>query len=222
MSNSKNIQDLLVEGVESLDLEIDGDGVSALSVYCSELLKWSRKINLIGKKQSLEQVVENHFLDSLLLLRSLGSTSCRLADIGSGAGFPGLVCKAVFPGLDLVLIEPRLKRVSFLRHIVRVLNLSSVEILPTRVAEVGQGVLPFSHITSRAVAEIVDFLEMTRYVANNESRIVCMKGPKWKEELERASEYLDSNDMVLEKTDELTLPFSGAKRAILVFRSSKK
>lgn len=215
------IKKLFALGAEKLNLEIDENGLKALTKYYDELCRWSKKINLVGKKQSVEQLVENHFLDSLLLLHSLDSACCRLADVGSGAGFPGLVCKAVRPELEVVLIEPRLKRVSFLRHVVRILKLTSVDVIPERVEEVDEDIPPFTHVTSRAVAEISDFLKMVELLPGQNCRILCMKGPKWKEELARASGFMKEAGIALERTDEYTLPYSGAERAILTFRSGK-
>lgn len=219
---SENTKRLLTSGAELLQLEMDEKGVLALCRYYDELLRWSKKINLIGKKQRAGQIIENHFLDSLFLLKALENAPCKLLDVGSGAGFPGLVCKAIRPELDVILIEPRLKRVSFLRHIIRVLDLASVEVIAARIEDVDVESISFTHITSRAVAEIVTFLQMVEPVVDKNSSIVCMKGPKWKQELDNASGYLEETGVVLTKSQEFVLPFSGAKRAILTFQRRKK
>lgn len=216
-----NIEELFRRGIDKLQLEIEDDSIGKLIKYYHELIHWSRKINLIGKKQSAQEVVERHFLDSLLLSHSFDSSYSTLADIGSGAGFPGLVCKIARPQVHLVLVEPRLKRVSFLRHIVRELQLPSVDIHPARVEELAKQKASYTHITSRAVAEIIEFFQMIEELIQPNCRIICMKGPKWKEEMAKASAYMNEKKLVVEKSEEYVLPFSGSKRAILTFYQEK-
>lgn len=213
----KEIPEMLRRGCEALQLNLNDDAFLALECYYNELQHWSRKINLIAKKQTPQQIIETHFLDSLILLPYVEQTD-SLADIGSGAGFPGLVLKAVLPDLRLVLVEPRLKRVSFLRHIVRTLKLNNVEVMANRIEEVDGTALVCSTVTSRAVAEILDFLQMIEGIVGHHTRIICMKGPKWQEELERASVYMQEKDIIFERALQFELPFSGARRAILFLK----
>ena len=124
----KRFAALLQKGADELAVEIGDQESGRLYDYFSELKRWSRKVNLISRNASDEEIVEKHFLDSLALLDVLREPNASLLDVGSGAGFPGLVCKAACPGLPVALVEPRLKRVSFLRHICRLLDLSDVEV----------------------------------------------------------------------------------------------
>ncbi len=211
----------LIDGCKHLGLEVPDEGFSKLDVYLNELLLWSKRINLIAKKQNPKQIIENHFLDSLMLLSIIGTNGYSLVDVGSGAGFPGLVCKAVLPELKVILIEPRQKRVSFLRHVVRTLKLSDVEILAERTENIHPGSLSCSSITSRAVAEIGDFLQMIQHLVDSNTRIICMKGPKWKEEISSATPFLKEFNLELTQINEFILPFSGAERALLGFTKIK-
>jgi 16S rRNA (guanine527-N7)-methyltransferase len=211
---------ILIEGCNSLNLSLSSDATQALQLYFTELRRWNRKINLIAKKTSASQIVENHFLDSLILLPYIKKPGCTLVDVGTGAGFPGLVCKAASPGLSLKLVEPRLKRVSFLRHIIRTLGLDSVEVFASRIEDIDRKKLSCTCITSRAVADIGEFLQMVEGLATHETEIICMKGPKWQEELEQASSCLLQTGLVLNRVEESVLPFSAAKRALLFFQKS--
>ncbi len=213
--------ELLRKGADALQLGLGAAEVEILARYYGELLRWSGKMNLIGKRQKPEQIVENHFLDSLMLLPILRQPGCSLLDVGTGAGFPGLVCKAVSPALELVLVEPRLKRVSFLRHVQRSLKLEDVSIYAERVENLDQENLGCTHVTGRAVAEIGEFVTMIAAALNENTTVVCMKGPKWRQELEEAAPALAAQSLALEGVDEGRLPFSGALRAILTFRRSK-
>jgi len=210
---------LLQEGGQKLGIALADDAVERLFVYYEELRRWSRKVNLIARDASEQQIIENHFLDSLTILPLLGD-SPFLLDVGTGAGFPGLVCKAARPGLALTLVEPRLKRVSFLRHIMRTLGLDGVSVLACRMEDESQlpSATPFTHITSRAVTEIGAFLDMTRRFAALGPAIICMKGPRWQQELATVADDLQDGVLELVRTVELRLPFSGAERALVVLK----
>lgn len=213
----------LETGLDGMGLELSPAAVGRLDLYFQELKKWSRKVNLIAKSAGDEQIVENHFLDSLSILPFLDGPATHLLDIGTGAGFPALVCKAACPELDVTLMEPRLKRVSFLGHIVRTLGLKKVTILPGRVED-GQ-LLPsssgFTHITARAVTELASFLAMVERFSSSGPQLICMKGPKWQEELTAASAASASSSYTLDRVVEFTLPFSRAERNILIFKAEK-
>ncbi len=214
----------LEAGLALLGMEISRQASDRLTIYFNELKKWSGKINLIAKSADDEQIVENHFLDSLTILPHLNEIGTHLLDIGTGAGFPALVCKAACPDLAVTLVEPRSKRVSFLGHVVRTLGLEKVTIRCCRVEDEKQ--LPstseFTHITARAVIEIGPFLRMVERFSPNGPRLVCMKGPKWQEELEAASATLAGSSYSLERVVECTLPFSGAERRILMFTVAER
>ncbi|THB70180.1 MAG: 16S rRNA (guanine(527)-N(7))-methyltransferase RsmG, partial [Desulfobulbaceae bacterium] len=88
---------ILSAGVDEFGISLSSNSLSTLHCYYQELQKWSRKVNLIARGTSAAEIVEKHFLDSLALLQSLDSERDNVVDIGSGAGFPGLVCKAGNP-----------------------------------------------------------------------------------------------------------------------------
>ncbi len=207
-------------GCQALDLaEPDAEAAEKLFVYFTELKKWSRRVNLIAKGATDEDILEKHFLDSLTLLPFLSAENPHLLDIGTGAGFPGLVCKVVMPELQVTLVEPRFKRVSFLRHIVRTLQLQDIRVLECRAEDaenlsVDDG---FTHITSRAVSDITLFLAMCSRFAKPDLKVVCMKGPKWKEELDL---YLASGEeqvFSFSAAREYVLPSSKSIRNVMVF-----
>jgi 16S rRNA (guanine527-N7)-methyltransferase len=208
----------LTAGLAKLDIDLPMPAVDRLARYFDELKKWSRKVNLIAKSASDDEIVENHFLDSLTILPLLGP-GCHLLDIGTGAGFPGLVCKAAQPELAVTLVEPREKRLSFLRHVVRTLALSGVVIEGCRVEDEGKLPAdgPYTHITGRAVSEIGPFLAMIERFTAPSLRVILMKGPKWREEMAAASATIAGSSYRLAEVRECALPFSGARRALVLF-----
>lgn len=212
---------LLAEGCAVLGIRLDQIAMDRLVLYFEELKRWSRKINLIAKESTDARIIENHFLDSLTLLPHLESGGrVHLLDVGSGAGFPGLACKAARPDIALTVVEPRLKRVSFLKHIVRTLKMNDVSVLACRIED--ERLLPsetsFTHITGRAVTDLAAFLAMVSRFVRRDVAIICMKGPKWQEELEAAADRIEAESLNLISAQQIVLPFSGAGRCLLVLK----
>ena len=216
---SFNFRNELERGVENLGLDVPVGAYGPLEIYFNELKKWNRKVNLIAKSTSDSEIVEKHFLDSLTLLPFLKDRDAHLLDIGTGGGFPGLICKAALGGtLNLTLVEPRLKRVSFLRHIVRNVGLDNVDIRANRLEDepsLKKGL--FSHITCRAVTEVGPFVEMVTVFSGTGAELICMKGPKWSEELSEAKDIVEKSGFKVGKVVEHVLPQSGVKRTLLFF-----
>ena len=209
----------LGQGCDALGIVLDAAAVERLFVYFTELTRWGRKINLIAKGTPDAEILEKHFLDSLTLLPLLDVPDSHLLDVGTGAGFPGLVCKAARPDLTVTLVEPRLKRVSFLRHVIRSLNLTGVSVLAARVED--ETLFPsnpvFTHITSRAVTDIAEFLGLVSRLCGPGTQVICMKGPKWQEELQALQKNSPTLALQHRSTLERDLPFSAAQRALLTF-----
>lgn len=204
---------LLREGADRLGLDLDDKTVERLLAYLAELMKWSRRINLIARDTPEAQVIENHFLDSLTLLPLLGE-GAHLLDVGTGAGFPGLTLACVLPEARFTLVEPRQKRVTFLRHVIRTLGLTNTTVVEDRIEPhltAWQG--RFSHITSRAVAEPGLFLPLIRPLADAETRVVLMLA---RDQLLAGIEQISGGPWRIVATRTLTLPFSGAPRLLAV------
>jgi len=214
-----SFEPLLTTGANRLGVELDGFQARQLYDYFTTLKRWSRKVNLISRSASDEEIVELHFLDSLALLNLFHGEPTSLLDVGSGAGFPGLVCKAVRPEMRVALVEPRLKRVSFLRHVCRLLGLADIEVHDCRFEELcSEEESDFRWVVSRAVAEIGDFLTLCSRFKEHGSAVVCMKGPGYLEELKRSAGVAAGWRLADETS--YRLPYSGAQRTLLVFRGA--
>ena len=212
-------RDLLVQGSKALGLTLGKEEIDRLALYHTELAKWNLKMNLVARAAAPE-IIETHFLDSLTLLPHLPvrGQSPELLDVGSGAGFPGLVLKAVCPQLLLTLIEPRAKRAAFLRHIVRSLALDHVEVMEKRLEPALAGQLPtYPCITSRAVATISEFLALAAPFSPAGGTVICMKGPRAEEEISQWQHDQPASPYRLREVVTLALPFSRATRHLVIF-----
>jgi 16S rRNA (guanine527-N7)-methyltransferase len=211
-------QKLLNNGLTRLGINLNPDSLNNILAYCRELEKWNKRINLIARNTSPAEIIEKHFLDSLTLLTVLdqAKADATLLDVGTGAGFPGLVLAAVRPALQVTLVEPRQKRVSFLRHIIRLLQVNNVCLIAERLeqaVELRTATNHFSFITSRAVAAADQFLPMVEPLAAADSRVIMMQAT------ENLRDWLATDagmDWQLVDTVSFTLPFSGHPRLLSV------
>ncbi len=211
--------DTLQKGCRKLDIAVSDQEAELLATFYRELIKWNSKMNLVSRAAELE-IIESHFLDSLTLLPHIENQTQTLLDVGTGAGFPGLVLKACFPGLRLTLVEPRSKRVTFLRHIVRTLQLDHVEILAQRLEpqppEINSSRHPY--ITSRAVSQIHEFLDLVSSHCPSGGTVLCMKGPKADEEIQSWQNKSPSSPFTLTDRIQKILPYSQSIRNLIFFR----
>ncbi|MCK5340557.1 MAG: 16S rRNA (guanine(527)-N(7))-methyltransferase RsmG [Desulfobulbaceae bacterium] len=215
-------REILTSGLDIMGIAVDDPAIDRLCRYYEELAKWNLKMNLVAKA-SAQEILENHFLDSLTLLPHIRSLSApkNLLDVGTGAGFPGLALKTVCPDLAVTLVEPRQKRVGFLRHIVRTLGLDNVNIIEARL-EPGPDKHKnikgsFSIITCRALTRIDTFLELVKKYSPEGGMVICMKGPKGEEEIENWGREKAKIPFALTATHTHELPFSKAARRLIVF-----
>lgn len=217
--DNNEARDFFCQGCDGLQLALSEEVIDKLLLYLQELTKWNRKINLIGKAPEKE-IIEKHFLDSLLLLSHLDNAEdLHLLDVGSGAGFPGLVLKTACPALQLTLVEPRQKRVSFLRHIIRTLQLDTVDIIDARLEPAEkQQENTFPIITSRALSTIAEFLELISHHSSPGGLVICMKGPKAEEEIGQWKKTSPQSPFTLIDSTEYRLPFSGGIRNLVTFK----
>jgi len=134
------------------------DQVLQIQQYIKILLMWNEKINLTAIRDPLE-ILYRHFCESMYAAGAIPIENGRLADVGSGGGFPGLPLKIVRPNLKVFLVESNIKKVSFLAEVIRELGLNGAQVLARRYDELGEEVAPLDYVCSRALGEFPAFLE---------------------------------------------------------------
>ena len=129
----------LVQDASSLfNVHITGRQMVCFNTYEKELLEWNRKFNLTAIRDS-ESIRTKHFLDSLsCVLAWKGSPPNRLIDVGTGAGFPGIPIKILYPNLKLTLVESVGKKAMFCQHMIEMLGFDQVEVIQARAEDLGQ------------------------------------------------------------------------------------
>jgi len=187
----------LIEGAGKLGIELNSRQVKQFELYYQELIRWNKKINLTAITD-YSSVQVKHFLDSLTITLALSEEEVarpdfNVVDIGSGAGFPGLPLKILFPRPRLVLLEPTTKKTTFLQHIVRKLELENVEVLNSRAEEAAH--LPlyreqFALVLSRAVALLPTLVELTLPFCRIGGGFIAQKKGEVEQEATRAEEAI--------------------------------
>lgn len=151
-------QETIRQSLDKFGIQVNEQQVICIQQYIRILLQWNEKLNLTAIRDPLEILVR-HFCESMFGAETLSIKDGRLADIGSGAGFPGLPMKILRPNIDLFLVESNIKKGTFLAEVVRELGLRNARVLISRYEELGEELAPLDIVCSRAVGEFGTFLE---------------------------------------------------------------
>jgi 16S rRNA (guanine527-N7)-methyltransferase len=167
----------LVHDAKSMGVELTEPDATRLQQLLDELARWNRTYNLTAIRKH-EDMVTHHLLDSLAVHPELQGTS--IADVGTGAGFPGLPLAVLSPERRFTLIDSAGKKIRFVSHVAHALGLTNVEGLHARVESL-QPEKPFDTIITRAFAPLPDMLEKVAPLCGPQTHVLAMKG-KWPRE----------------------------------------
>lgn len=162
----------LIEGAAQLGVPLSESQAAALLTLLNELDDWNQRMNLTAIRDRGQQITK-HLLDSLSVQPYLGGT--RIADIGTGAGFPGLPLAIVNPQLQFTLVDSTAKKLKFVDHVAQVLGLTNVATLHAR-AETWQPKERFDRVLSRAVGPVERFVKWSGHLCVGGGRLLAMKG----------------------------------------------
>jgi 16S rRNA (guanine527-N7)-methyltransferase len=163
---------------------VSEDQVHKIQQYTEILLTWNEKLNLTAIRHPLD-MLNRHFCESMHAGVSVPVEKGRLADVGSGAGFPGLPLKILRPDLDVFLIESNIKKATFLAEVIRELGLENTRVLVSRYQELGEEVAPLDFVCSRAVGEFGTLLEWAGSKRVAAGQVILWIGSRDLEELRR-------------------------------------
>jgi 16S rRNA (guanine527-N7)-methyltransferase len=216
-SSDSHPLDLLQEGAAILGVRLPPQALDNFRIYLGELQRWNARVNLTGLKTDRDIVIK-HFLDSLAVLPYLGDAA-SLADLGSGAGFPGLALKLAQPALILTLVEARAKKAAFLEYLVSLLKLEAgevaqVHLTPSLARKWGPR---FAAVSSRAAFPLARFLELAAPLLLPGGRALALKGPNLAaEEMDAARERGKSLGLGPLEIHRYQLPFSDESRVLVL------
>jgi len=166
----------------NLSLEIDKKQEEQLLTYLSMLQEWNKLFNLTAISES-EQIIEKHFLDSLIPLKYFKPVHKSLIDIGTGAGFPGLVIAIMSPLADVTLLEPNNKKIRFLEAVKEKLGLDNVTIISGRAENLKSSRETFDIAIARAVKPLNVLLELAIPLVKTKGLFIAMKSQNVNDEI---------------------------------------
>ena len=206
---------VLKTGASTLNVSLSDEQIGLFALHWRELQEWNSHTNITAISSPRDTIIK-HFLDSLSIIESLPGSG-RLADIGSGGGFPGIPIKIVRPALKVVLIEAARKKANFLRQAVRILGLQKIEVYHERAETLGFRE-QFDCIVSRAFSSIEAFLKISTPLLAEEGIIIAMKGKVIDKELREAEQDMKKGRLTIAEEKHFQLPFQGGARTIVVFK----
>jgi 16S rRNA (guanine527-N7)-methyltransferase len=202
---------VLIEGARSFGIDLSQEQAEKLLRLLDELVKWNRTHNLTAITQR-EEMITHHLLDSLSVNAALEGEA--VADVGTGAGFPGLPLAVVNPKKAFTLIDANNKKVRFVAHAARTLGLTNVDAVHAR-AEAPRVGKPFDTVIARAFAALPELLEKVAPLCGPNTRVLAMKGKRPDDEIAAVPAIWQ----VIE-TRALTVPGLNAERHLVMLQQA--
>lgn len=215
------------QALQQHNIEITEKQLRQFHDYYDLLVKTNKVMNLTNITAEPE-VYLKHFYDSLtplFFVPNLLNEQVSLADIGSGAGFPGIPLKIMNPKLHLVIDDSLNKRLKFLQEVIKQLQLRDVDLVHARAEDFGQNKLyreQFDYVTARAVASLPVLLELCLPAVKVGGYFIAMKGDRGSEELKLAANALKVLGGKLENVETFELPEDAGQRDIILIKKVKK
>ena len=190
--------------------------------YYEFLVEENEKYNLTSITEKEEAYIK-HFYDSIQLEKAININEVQtLCDVGSGAGFPSIPLKIVYPHLHITIIEPTLKRCNFLNQLVKLLNLQNVTIINDRAENMANLRETFDIVCARAVASMPVLLELCVPLVKINGRFISLKGSSFHEELIASKNAIKLLNVKVEKIYEYELLNNYGKHSIITFTKETK
>lgn len=208
--------------IEKLNIRLTQEQKSQLDTFYKLLIEWNEKMNLTGITEE-EQVYLKHFYDSLTLVKAIDLTKpIKLCDVGSGAGFPGIVLKIVFPNLDVTLIDSLQKRINYLNEVINQLGLTNIKAIHCRMEDFSkEKEEEFDVITARAVANTKLLTEISIRALKVNGQMIFMKANIF-DELTDIDDLFNNLGCFIQNKIEFNLPIENSTRTLLVITKIKK
>lgn len=208
-----DLKEQLKQGLNAMGLELSTAQQLLLLEYVALLQKWNSTYNLTALRDA-DKMISHHLLDSLTLLPYVQGAK-TLMDVGSGGGMPGIPTAICCPHLDITLLDSSTKKTTFLQQAVIELGLKNVTVASGRVEAMHDKKVDV--VTSRAFAELHDFIALTKHLLNENAYWAAMKGVYPYEELENVPDNIE-----VYQIDKLEVPQLKAERHMVLMRPKKE
>ena len=187
--------------LKEFNVEINDEMLKKLDTYALYLIEYNEKVNLTAITD-YEEIVEKHFFDSLMMSKYI-ELNGTLVDVGTGAGFPGVVLKICFPDLKVLLIEPIGKRCIFLKSLIEKLNLKDIYIENTRGEDFSlKHREEYDFVTARAVSNLNNLIEVCGAMVKENGYFIALRGKDGLSEIENAKKAIEIMGFEVENTNQ--------------------
>ncbi|NLD50879.1 MAG: 16S rRNA (guanine(527)-N(7))-methyltransferase RsmG [Clostridiaceae bacterium] len=217
------LKSLLMEGATYYDIDLNNGQLDKFFKYKKILKEWNEKINLTAIEEDKE-IILKHFIDSMSIAKYYKNSDSKIIDVGTGAGFPGIVLKVVLPQLKVTLLDSLDKRVRFLNEVIQELDLEDIEAIHGRAEDKGMDSgyrEKFDFACARAVANLPVLLEYCLPFVKVGGYFIAMKGSST-DEVDNSKKALDLLGGIIEEVKEFELPFCNIKRSVIVVRKFRQ
>lgn len=210
-----------IKALKDLNIKINKKQLSDLDIYYKMLIEYNTHTNLTRITKE-KDVYLKHFYDSLTLIKAINLNNQTILDVGSGAGFPGLVLKIVFPDLKVTLLDSLNKRITFLNLVIEKLNLKNIKAVHERAEDYAlKNKESFDIVTSRAVANLNVLCELCLPYVKVNGYFIAMKADA-KEEIKNAQNAIETLGGVTEETFVFELPKENGTRNLIKIKKMYK
>ena len=210
-----------IKEVSKLGIEINSSHLEKLDEYYKILIEYNNHTNLT-RITNEEDVYLKHFYDSLTISKIINLSDQKLIDVGTGAGFPGIVLKIFYPNLKITLLDSLNKRIEFLKIVIKKLGLKEIDAIHDRAEEYSKSHREeYDIVTSRAVAELNKLSELCIPLVKLNGYFIPMKGIL-DDELLNSENAIKTLGCVQEEMSSFELPKEGGKRNIIKYKKISK
>lgn len=213
---------------ENFNIDLSDEQIEKAFLYGHLLLEWNKKINLTAITEPAE-IITKHFLDSLVFVKWIKyfykEQRVSLADLGTGAGFPGILIKIIQPEMNVTLIDSLAKRLHFLKQVIISLELENIETCHARAEDIGRDHRyreTFDVVTARAVAELPVLVEYSIPLLKVEGRLLAAKGLEPVKEITSSKKAFQVLNCKVEHLDKYSLGEGADHRSLVIITKTGK
>lgn len=213
----------LKEQLENASIAVEQEQLEMFYNYKELLLDWNTKINLTAITEDNE-IINKHFVDSVIANKYLGENISKIIDIGTGAGFPGIPLKIINNNLNITLLDSLNKRINFLNNVIGNLKLENINAIHGRAEELFKNKKyreNYDFAISRAVAPLNVLVEYMLPAVKTNGKCICMKGNNAENEIEEAKRAINILGGKIESINKCVLPNTDIERNIIIIKKEK-
>ena len=214
-------KELFIKELKKINIDITEEQLKKLNTYYNFLKEYNEHTNLTAITEE-EEIYLKHFFDSLTIVKAHNFQDEKILDIGSGAGFPGMILKIFYPDLDMFLLDSNNKKTRFLEELSQKLELKKISIIKDRAEEyIRNNREKFDIVTSRAVANLTTLSEISIPFVKENGLFIPLKGGN-KEEIKEAEYAIKELGGEIKDIIEFKLPIENSNRNIIIIKKVKK